>query len=169
MVLFNPQNRPNSIDDILKNPWMKELNDLNDEGYKNLEKEVNELFQKLEKNSSDCNETVEKKKEPKKKKEGIRGISGKGREIKYFEDDLKPIFIYENELKLKKYMKIIGDINPVDFMNSLANKIIEEFGDNVTINESKYNLKFDIVFENEETTKEENEEMKKEIMEELNK
>ena len=66
-------------------------------------------------------------------------------------------------------MKIIGDMNPVDFINSLANIIIEKFGDNVTINESKYNLKFDIVFENQETTEKENEEMKKEIMEELNK
>ena len=42
MVLLNPQNRPNSIDEILNSPWMKEINNLNDE--KKLEREVYKLF-----------------------------------------------------------------------------------------------------------------------------
>ena len=39
MVSFNPDERPN-IEEILKDPWMKEINDLNENGYKCLEKEV---------------------------------------------------------------------------------------------------------------------------------
>ena len=33
MVSFNPDERP-SIEEILKDPWMKEINDLNESEYK---------------------------------------------------------------------------------------------------------------------------------------
>ena len=46
MVSFCPEKRP-SIDKILKDPWMKEINDLNEIEYKNLEKEVYQEFLKI--------------------------------------------------------------------------------------------------------------------------
>ena len=169
MVQLDPDNRPDTIDDILNSPWMKEINDLKGEDYKKLEEKTYKLFQNLEQKSSESNETVEKDQRPKYYNDGNRGISESDNEIKYFEENIKCNYILENELKLKKYMKIVGNINPIDFMNSLANEIKEKFGDNVNINESEYNLIFDAVFESEEMAKEENGEFKKEIMEELNK
>ena len=47
MVDYNPDKRPN-IEAILKDPWMKEINDLNDEEYKKLENEVYNKFKELE-------------------------------------------------------------------------------------------------------------------------
>ena len=47
MVAYNPEERP-SIEMILKDPWMKEINDLNDTEYKNLENEVYNKFKELE-------------------------------------------------------------------------------------------------------------------------
>ena len=47
MVSFNPDERPN-IEEILNDPWMKEINDLNENEYKRLEVEVYKEFKKLE-------------------------------------------------------------------------------------------------------------------------
>ena len=47
MVSFNPEERP-TIDEILTDPWMKEINDLKESEYKILEKEVYEDFIKRE-------------------------------------------------------------------------------------------------------------------------
>ena len=46
MVAFNEKKRPN-IDEILSDPWMKEINDLNEIEYKILEKEVIQEFETL--------------------------------------------------------------------------------------------------------------------------
>ena len=47
MVSFNPDERP-TIDEIFKSPWMKEIEDLNEDEYNLVEKEVFKEFQKLE-------------------------------------------------------------------------------------------------------------------------
>lgn len=46
MVAYDPKERP-SIDDILNGPWMKEINNLNEEEYEKLEQEVLELLSKI--------------------------------------------------------------------------------------------------------------------------
>ena len=48
MVSYNEEKRP-SIEEILKDPWMKEINDLNEMEYKLLEKEVYQEFALLDK------------------------------------------------------------------------------------------------------------------------
>ena len=47
MISFNPDERPN-IEEILNDPWMKEINDLNENEYKRLETEVSKEFKRLE-------------------------------------------------------------------------------------------------------------------------
>ena len=47
MIIFKPDKRPR-IKDILNGPWMKEINDLNNEEYQKLEYEVIKEFFKLE-------------------------------------------------------------------------------------------------------------------------
>ena len=46
MVAYNPEKRP-KINDILKDPWLDEINKLNEEEYKKLETELNEYLIKL--------------------------------------------------------------------------------------------------------------------------
>lgn len=65
---------------------------------------------------------------------------------------------------MNNFIKIKGDLPPAKFMNNLANKIKEDFGDNCNIAESKKALKFNITFEEE--LKDE-EEIPKELEEEL--
>ena len=47
MVSFNPDERPN-VEEILNDPWMKEINDLNENEYKRLEADVYKEFKRLE-------------------------------------------------------------------------------------------------------------------------
>ena len=56
---------------------------------------------------------------------------------------------------MEYYIKIKGDLNPVDFMNHLVNKIVKTNEDKCQIEERKNKLKFDVIFENEEEEEEE--------------
>ena len=85
----------------------------------------------------------------------------------YFESNLKPK-ILELENDMNNFIKIKGSLDPVHFMNTLANKISELFENNCLIDPNKNSLKFDIIFEEEENEEkeEQNEEEKKEEEEE---
>ena len=64
MISFDPKKRP-SIDEILKGPWMKEINDLkkeNKENYKKLKNELKSKFLELKGEKKDDDELVETKK-----------------------------------------------------------------------------------------------------------
>ena len=47
MVNFSPKERP-SIDEILKDDWLKEINELNEEQMKSLENEIKQEFKNRE-------------------------------------------------------------------------------------------------------------------------
>ena len=65
---------------------------------------------------------------------------------------------------MDNYIKINGNLRPCEFMNSLANKIVKNFEDNVKIEESKNALKFNVIFqETLEDVEEPDEELKKEL------
>ena len=65
---------------------------------------------------------------------------------------------------MDNYIKINGNLRPCEFMNSLANKIVNNFEDNVKIEESKNALKFNVIFqETLEDVEEPDEELKKEL------
>ena len=74
---------------------------------------------------------------------------------------------------MEHFFKITGNLNPVKFMNSLANKIKSKFEQNCIIEEKKNKLKFKANFEEDEENNEEElddltEELKKLIEEESN-
>ena len=149
MVLFESQNRPN-IEDILNSEWLKEIRDLNNEQINELENEVKKEFDKRE-------IIIKEKKKKNILAEGISSLlnesdtRGGTEEIKtYFDYNLKPKFIEdENLIKNYNFIKIKGNLNPSNFMNLLANKINKLFEDKCLIEESKYMLKFNVIFEDE--------------------
>ena len=168
MVAYNPDSRP-SIKEILEDPWMKEINDLNDEEFKKLEKEVYEKFKELEIIVNKNNETLNTNKDFNPNDKGFeknKDISDYD-EREYFNLDLTPKYILKTGLNMKHYIKINGNFNPAEFMNSLANEIKKKFGDNCQIKENEQKLKFNVIFENSEEIEEENENEKKEEMEDL--
>jgi len=84
--------------------------------------------------------------------------------VGYFDLSLTPKYIRDTELNMDNYIKINGNLRPCEFMNSLANKIVKNFEDNVKIEESKNALKFNVIFqETLEDVEEPDEELKKEL------
>ena len=66
---------------------------------------------------------------------------------------------------MDNFIQVKGNLNPVNFMNKIANKINDKF--DCFIEEKKYSLKFNIIFEGEENI-EIKKEIPKEIQNELN-
>ena len=164
MISYSPEQRP-SIEDILKDPWMEEITSLDDKGYSELEKEVYKEFEKREIDVVSNNETINSDSSSSNEISigNNRGLSDD--EVAYFDLSLTPKYIQNIELKMENYIKINGNLRPCNFMNSLANKIKNNFEDNVKIEESKKALKFNVIFEEtlEDDEEKPDEELKKEL------
>jgi len=167
MVAYEPNERPR-IDEVLKDPWLEEINILlekDQEKYKNLEKEFSDYLSKIEMKIEEMNqEIIEPPKiiEEEKQKGPSRGISS-DEEDKYFNQNLKPKKMTKKR-NFKYFIKIKGYINPNKFMNSLVKKIINNYKDKCFLETSKKYLKFEISFENEEEDELELEEERECIM-----
>ena len=142
MVAKNPNERP-SIEDILNTEWMKELGKLDEDKYKIIENDLREEFLSLRQNiEDDNNEEIEV--EP-------RNVNNNNNIVKksisdtqnYFDPYISPKKFDKNEFT-NHIVKIKGYFNPVEFMNTLINLIINDF-DNITF--SKENLSFRAIFE----------------------
>ena len=158
MVSYKPKDRP-TIREIFESSWMKEIENLNEKEYKDLEKKVNDELKEIRKKMSDANGTVSVEEFESNEESGEnRGISE--RTGNYFNLDLIPKHIEKTGLNMKHYMKIIGKVDPCKLMNTIANKIKKTYGDKININPSEYKLKFDVSYENmdEENDEEENDE-----------
>ena len=163
MVSYKPQDRP-SIEDILNDDWFQEIRDLDIEQLTQLENEIREELLKRE-------QTIQKKLKEEIRTEGqsySSNINMSGNrcgddEKEYFDLSLTPK-LGQTRIGMNNYIKIKGKLNPAQFMNSLANKLENEFGENCNIDTAEKALKFDILFEEE---KEEEEEIPKELEEEL--
>ena len=158
MISYEPEDRP-TIKEIFESSWMKEIDNLNETEYKNLEKKVYNELKEIKKQISEKNGTVSVEELE------SNGESGDNRGIsettdKYFNFDLVPKHIEKTGLNMKHYMKIIGKVNPCKLMNTIANKIKKKYGDKININPSEYKLKFNVSYENmdEKDNKEENNE-----------
>ena len=163
MISYFPELRP-SIEDILKDPWMKEVTSLDDKEYSKLEKEVYNEFKNREIDVVSSNETINSDSSSNSENpNGInRGLSDD--EVRYFDLNLTPKYIQDTKLNMDNYIKINGNLRPCEFMNSLANEIVKNFEDNVKIDESKNALKFNVIFkETLKEVEEPDEELKKEF------
>ena len=144
MISFRPEERP-TIKEILNDEWFKEIRDLNNEQLKELEKEILDEFLKRE---SVINMRLDMKAE-----EGINysldfSRGSEDNKTIYFDLALKPKYAkFENNMK--NCIKIGGNLSPANFMNNLANEIVQSFQDNCVIEESAKTLKFNIIFEEE--------------------
>ena len=149
-----PQNRP-CIEDILNSEWMREIRELNKEQIKELEKEVKEEFMTREKQVKNEKKKNIKVDENSSLLTGNDSRSGEDDIREYFDKDLKPKCIDDEEIMNNcNVVKIKGKLSPANFMNHLDNKIRELFKDKCDIEERKYKLKFNIIFKNEDKNEE---------------
>jgi len=161
MVAFKPNERP-TIEEIFASPWMKEIRDLNEEQLAQLENEIREDFLKRE---TAVNEVIKQEMEVENDDSmGSSGNrSGNDEEI-YFDLSLKPKYA-QTGLNMDNYIKLKGTLTPAKFMNSLANKINKEYNNECLIETNKEKLKFNVVFEENQTEEEIPEDLAKELKE----
>ena len=169
MVCFNPDERP-TLGQILNDPWIKEINDLKEEEYKLLEKELIEDFKIREIRIKEKNEIIDSVSSSSEISLGNnRGLSEEDKD--YFELDLNPKFNQKTGLNMNYYIKINGNLDPSRFMNKLANKVLSEFEEKAQIEvENKSKLKFNVIFPSiEENEDDKEKEEEKNLEEELDK
>ena len=145
MVSYNPEKRP-SIDNILNDPWMMEINKMNEEELDNLHKNIMEEFIELEVKKNSDNEVIEANKNTaytdKDIGDGSRGESPE----QYFDESLKLKKIKKGEKFANHYLKI-NELLPAKFMNVLVEKIRQKYEDcKIEVSEKKFAFvaKFDI-------------------------
>ena len=126
MVAYEPSERPN-IGDILKDPWLQEINDLNDQPKKFAEfiKDYKKYMSNLRDKINEANETVNvKDKQNIKNKTKVFDLD---KMTQYFDSDMKPKNLFKEEPYFKYFLKIKGFIIPFEFMKLLGNLIEKKF------------------------------------------
>ena len=145
MVSYKPKKRP-SIDNILNDPWMMEINKMNEEELDNLHKNIMEEFIELEvKKNSDNEVIVVNKNTAYTDKDTDAGSRGESPE-QYFDESLKLKKIKKGEKFANHYLKI-NELLPAKFMNVLVEKIRKKYEDcKIEVSEKKFAFvaKFDI-------------------------
>jgi len=164
MIDFNPDNRP-KIDEILTDPWFNGINDNDLKQQEDYIKEFNkrEEIKKSQKDSIESSETSS----------SIECFDSnralEDEDYEYFKNDYKIELVNEDNINIKDYIKIIGDVsNPSKFMNSIANKIKKD-NENYEIEASNNKYKFYVNLEyeiedNQEEFENEIEDMKDEYI-----
>ena len=141
MISIKPEKRPN-IQEILNDPWFKEIDDMkknNQEQFVKLENEISEIFCSLRENVKNSN-----KKEIEADNKKSESASYNNRSISdesIFSPNIVPKYIY-TPLNVNNYIKIKGYINPVNFMNALYKMISDNFGDDCSLIPDNEKLKF---------------------------
>ena len=160
MLDFDPGKRL-SIDQVIDDPWMKEVKESDNIQDNELINEFKKREQKLTEKEKG-NEITIIPSPPNEIKTDNRGL----REdlYEYFDkDDLIIKEIDDSNIIFKDYIKIKGHLNPMDLMNLIANKIKSEYED-WDIMPSGESYKFDIEIQKEDD--ESNEEINQEEIEE---
>ena len=150
MIAFRPLGRP-TIEEILKDEWMKEINEKSDKEIEDIESEIYEDFlgrEKIIKDSLTNKKTTLKSDKNNEIKEDTKG--GSEDENNDFKYNLIPKKFREGKY-LEYCNEIIGDLNPVKFMNDLTQKLKDENKNkereyDCNIEPNEYKLKFKATF-----------------------
>ena len=150
MVSFIPDKRP-SIKEILNDPWMKEINDMNEDQLEQLNLEIIDEFMKLKDKKDKLNETFESNQNS----DNLDfDTNSRGASLEQmFKENIKIKKIKKGEKFADHFIKIKGDINPYNFMNDLLDKIKSKYED-CFIEVSKEKMIFEVIFEIEQEIEE---------------
>ena len=153
MVDFEEDERP-QIETILTYDWFNEINNLSDKEKENLENDYISEFNKKKDIMEQMNSTEDaKQKKPESLKGGI------------FTNEHNMNYV-DNEKIFDNYIKIRGNLNPIDFMNDFAGAM-EDLYDDIIINDK--NFKFNLIKKKEDNDEENENGNNLEITEEIEK
>ena len=148
MIASEPKDRPDIDEIIKKDPWLKEINDIEDdkekfpkfkEEYKNYMQGILDKIIKLSKIR------INKNKKAKKEKHETRNISSVSIKER-FDSNMKPKKLIAQKYNYKYYMKLIGDINPAEFMNVLIDEMEKKYINDCQIGPDDKKLKLTVAF-----------------------
>ena len=166
MITYEPDKRI-TAEEILNHPWFNEITEIkkNPEKMEEIEKDIKSKFTDVEEIVKKANKKeLEKKINANKENKGASDTRSIKVEKIYFNDNQKPEII-DTCMNMNNCIIIKNLLNPVDFMNSLHNQLLNEFGSICLIEDDKEKLELNVFFEEEE----EKEEIPEEIKEELKK
>ena len=145
MVSYNPMKRPR-INEILNDPWMKEINEMNEEQLNELNQEIAEEFMRLENKMNSSNEMSQSSQNTENMEDDV--IS-RGMDLdKTFGDNIVIKKIKKGDKFANHSIKIKGNIDPIHFMNLLMGKIKIKYEDDCIFEiENEEKLKLEIIFE----------------------
>ena len=139
MVAYDPENRPENIEVILKSEWMLELNDLT-----TLEQEVRNKFEEIYEIIQATNKEIRLANHIEASGFNTKAVSNKnnkkGKTAKKISND---------RININHYITINGDLDEEEFMTSLIKDIKDEFDiTQISINnlDEYENLKFELCF-----------------------
>lgn len=157
MVDFNENERPD-IENILSNSWFDEINNLSEEEKSNLENDYISEFKKIE---EIINQQLNSTENVNPKKIQLESLNEK-----LFTNEYNINYIDDSKI-FNNYIRIKGDLNPIDFMNEFANEM-ENLYDDIIINDKE--LRFNIIIKKEEDNDDKKEkDLNYEITEEIEK
>ena len=126
MISYDPDNRP-SIENILNDPWLKEINNMKEEELKDYEEKYRKIFEELEINMENNNIIKQENKETINSNQVNKSFECK---INLFDinKEIEPNKLNDDEFDNHNNCIIIeGYIKPVEFMNSLAGLINKKY------------------------------------------
>ena len=160
MVAYNPEDRP-TIEQILESPWLQEINNLSDQEKITLDNEIRAEFEEIYQDLKEDDEELNIAENYENLGYSTRGSESESKSF-FTNKNLVPKKIPNNRININHYIILKGHFNRIKFMNSLVKEINKKFSDKCFISESKEQLKFEIIFENNENEGEEENEEEKE-------
>ena len=144
LIAYLEINRPKNISEIFNDKWLSDVKNYKNEDYQEYEDYMKSLEDEIEKD----NENLENNNQYDENNNTNSGNRSASSDYKiYFNPGIKPNYITKPGLNAMNYIKIKGKLNPVDFMNALADKLRNEFKCQIEVYNNK--LKFEAVFDNE--------------------
>ena len=133
MVRFNPKERPD-INELIKDPWFEDFNENDEILMKDYYKEFNRRYEQIKNKNKTINPMInnDDKKKPNQNKSGAINDN----KDEDFKNDFILKYIDDNDINLKNYIKINGDIKPRIIMNLITKKLKKEFKEYIN-NEKK--------------------------------
>jgi len=154
MISIKPKKRPN-IDEILEDPWFKEIDDMKineQEKFEELNNKISEIFCSLSDMVKNNNQKLMEVNEQKSEQiQNDRSISGNT----YFNPNLLPGYL-DAPLKANNCINIKGYLDPVEFMNELYDTLLIHLKKKkiLTPDDKKLKFRIDITEETENDERE---------------
>ena len=156
LINYNPEERPD-INEILKNEWLNDINENNiivmEDYFIELNKRKKEIERQNEKRKIIINQNLNFEIKYDSRASPIKN------NIPFFKSNYNLEYIDDNQIHIKDFIQINGLLDPLEFMNSIANKIKSEMNNKdikgneigeYIIKEDNNYFKFQISLENEE-------------------